>query len=158
MNRTWSGQEEKYAWHWNHETYKKLGNVLFLISKGTPEARTEAYHEYIEIKRWFMVEEFEEFIEKLDIFRVSKNCKPLRDIITEIYREMLPCTEYKAKYGRYYSDIMPDLELLIPREQQKPNGVLPKAKTENICKPEIKPEHVFKINRKLKVEQMSLFG
>lgn len=156
MNRTWSGQEEKYAWHWNPETYKKLGNVLFLVSKGTPEARTEAYHEYIEIKRWFMVEEFEEFIEKLDIFRVSKNCKPLRDIITEIYREMLPCTEYKAKQGVMYSDIMPDLDLLVSREDQKPSGVLPKVEQEETAKLDDKP--VFKINRKVKIEQLSLFG
>ena len=156
MNRTWSGQEEKYAWHWNPETYKKLGNVLFLVSKGTPEARTKAYHEYIEIKRWFMVEEFEGFIEKLDIFRVSKNCKPLRDIITEIYREMLPCTEYKAKQGVMYSDIMPDLDLLVSREDQKPSGVLPKVEQEETVK--LDTELVLKGNRTVKIEQMSLFG
>jgi len=156
MNRTWSGQEEKYAWHWNPETYKKLGNVLFLVSKGTPEARTEAYHEYIEIKRWFIVEEFEEFIEKFDIFRMSKNRKPLRAIITEIYREMLPCTEYKAKQGVMYSDIMPDLDLLVSREDQKPSGVLPKVEQEETVK--LDTELVLKGNRTVKIEQMSLFG
>jgi hypothetical protein len=108
LMRTWSGQDEKDAWHWCHETNQKLGNVIYLIATGTAANRTKAYDEFIDLKRWFLVEEFDACIENLDTYRKSRGAKPLLVMIEEIYKEKNPATDWKAKDGFRYADTMPE--------------------------------------------------
>lgn len=161
MSRTWSGQCEEHAWHWNDVTYKKLGDIVFLIYTGVSENRTKAYYLYIQLKGWFIPHEFETFMDKLDKLRKDAGVKPLRDIITEIYREMLPVSNWKAKDGIQYSDIMPPLNDLVPVEKQKPNGELSTipSTTVPVAAPVIQtvtqPAQVIK-PKTLEVEQLAL--
>jgi hypothetical protein len=125
---TWSGQPAETAWHWNPETYQKLGNIVYLLSTGKAEARTTAYNEYINLKRWFIVEEFEAYIDKLEIEQKKRDAKPLREIMEEIYNERSPQTHWNALEGPRYTFCLPPLDTIVPLELQKPNGILPAPK------------------------------
>jgi hypothetical protein len=99
--------------------------VIFLLSTGKADARTTAYNEYINLKRWFIVDEFESYIDKLDAHRSQQGVKPLRDIMEEIYNERSPQTNWNALEGPEYPICMPELDKLVPKELQRPNGILP---------------------------------
>ena len=121
--RTWSGQDAECAWHWNHETYQKLGEVIFLLSTGLAANRTQAYNLFIELKRWFVEDEFDEYINKLDTHRKSLGMRPLKNIINDIYKERSPQTGWQAKPGEPIPDVMPPLDTIVPPAEQRPNGV-----------------------------------
>ena len=156
IKRTWSGQDASAAWHWNPDTYQKLGNVVRLISTGKAEDRTKAYHEYIALKRWFFEDEFEEYISKLDAFRKEKKAALLRDIIKNIYWEMQPASQWIAKDGPKYSDIMPPLDELVPVEMQAPNGILPKPEPVPVVEKKLEPVTYEKVFKKVSIEQISM--
>ena len=158
QRRTWSGQHEEHAWHWNRETYQLLGNIIYLLSTGLAESRTKAYHAYIDLKGWFFEHEFEEYITKLDKWRVSEGAEPIRDMIKEVYREMQPATSWKALNGTQYSDIMPLLNELVPEKDQQPNGKLSTVIIEKppVVQPVVLPEKVVKPSKKIIIEQLQL--
>lgn len=108
---TWSGQPEESAWHWTPENCHKLGNVLLLLKCGTAAKREQAYQEFIELKRWFIEEEFDDYLNRLDDLRASMGSIPLRVLIEEIRGERAPVTGWKAKEGKAIDPVMlPEME------------------------------------------------
>ena len=100
---TWSGQSDKDALHWGSDTYKRLGNVIYLLHMGK---RDQAYQEFVELKRMFVVIEFDEYINALDNYRKLTGTLPLSDIIAQIRRERLPSTNWQAADGKNENDTM----------------------------------------------------
>lgn len=103
---TWSGQPEELAWHWTPENCQKLGHVIQLLKSGTAERREQAYQEFIEIKRWFVEEEFDDYLNRLEDFQVSMGGEPLRKVMEEIQRQRAPVTGWKAKPGTPIDPVM----------------------------------------------------
>lgn len=69
---THGGLPDSEALHWDGETYHKLGVIAYLLMSGNAKKAAEGYREFYELKRHFMVEEFDRLIESLDEFRREK--------------------------------------------------------------------------------------
>lgn len=111
MMNTWSGQPESAAWHWTDENRKKLGNVIYLLKSGGAKGREQAYQGFIELKRNFIEEEFDEYLNRLDDLRDSMGEPPLRKIMDEIRGERAPVTGWVAKEGAPVNPVMlPEME------------------------------------------------
>lgn len=103
---TWSGQADKDAWHWGPATYKRLGNVVYLLYMGGQKNREKAYQEFLDIKRMFIVPEFEEYISKLDAFRISNGTPSLSEVIQQIHKERTPQSKWLPAEGKKENDTM----------------------------------------------------
>lgn len=122
---TWSGQPESSAWHWTPENCQKLGCVVLLLKCGGAANREQAYQNFIEIKRNFIEEEFNDYLNRLEDFQVSMGGEPLRKTIEEIQGSRKPVTGWKATEGRAIEPVM------LP-EMEADNAVVNARMTENI--------------------------
>jgi hypothetical protein len=80
MNFTHGGLPESKAWHWNHETYQKLGHIVYLLTSGDQRERQTGYCEYFAMRRQFMSKEWDDQIKRIDEFREEKGHCPLSDL------------------------------------------------------------------------------
>lgn len=68
---THGGMDQSEAFHWDTTTYTQLGDIVFKLMSGRAELRKKAEQEYWQLKRFFMKDEFEDYIKKLDHYRIE---------------------------------------------------------------------------------------
>lgn len=71
MARTFGGMPEKDASHWDASTKQELGKVLWLIISGNPDKRRNGYNAWYNLKRCFMLDEWNGYLTTLDELRQS---------------------------------------------------------------------------------------
>lgn len=79
----------KEPWFWEDRTYKMLGEILFKLCAGDSKKRREAYISFYEMKRHFYSEVFENYIERLDMFRIGEGFTTMRELIKIARSEMV---------------------------------------------------------------------
>ncbi len=77
------------ASHWDEYTYQLLGKAIEGILSHAPDLRRKGYSAFRALKREFMVEEWDEYLNRLDNYRRSRGAKPILAIIEEIGSELI---------------------------------------------------------------------
>jgi hypothetical protein len=85
---TFGGLPETSAFHWDDETYQKLGNIVFLIMSGNKDKALRGYIEFYQLKRNFLEYEFDGFIKALDLYREKKGFESITSIINSLGEQM----------------------------------------------------------------------
>jgi hypothetical protein len=89
---------------WDKCSYQELGEIIHLLSKGLKESRRKAVGKYFEMRRYFIKEVFEDYVDALDQMRVEKGFPKVRDEIDAVRHELI-------KYGSP-TDMSPKPEYL----------------------------------------------
>ena len=115
---TFGGIPKAQALHWDTKTRQVLGNIVYLLTSGTPHNRKKAQSEWFILKRQFMLAEWDEYLDRIDAYRENLGAPTLRSMIAEV------CNELRESYPNYMplehkpvsSSISPDGEpvQLIP--------------------------------------------
>ncbi len=85
---THGGYPASQAYHWNTENHQKLGDILYRLLCGNREKRYQARQDFFRMKRHFMLDEWDEYIDKVDRLRASKGVKTLTQYIDESSGEL----------------------------------------------------------------------
>lgn len=89
VNFTHGGLPEPGAWHWNKETYQKLGHIVFLLNSGDQRERYSGYCEFFSMRRMFMSQEWDAQIKRIDDFREEKGHKAISEIVNDARGQMI---------------------------------------------------------------------
>lgn len=76
------------AHHWNQENHQKLGDILYRLLCGNPQKRHQARIDFFRMKRHFMLDEWDEYIDKVDRHREQCGVKTLTQFIDDSSGEM----------------------------------------------------------------------
>lgn len=82
--RTIAGYPEKNALHWTEETHQRLGKVICMLSQCKPDEWKTGWLEFIYMWDRFFQEEWTNYIEKLDRFRVHHGTMKIFDVIDDV--------------------------------------------------------------------------
>jgi hypothetical protein len=89
INFTHGGLPEDQAWHWNNDTYQKLGHIVFLLNSNDSRERQNGYNEFFAMRRMFMSHEWDAQIKCIDDFRKEKGHKPIHEIVALARSQMI---------------------------------------------------------------------
>jgi hypothetical protein len=98
MQFTHGGLIPSEAWHWNKETYQKLGHVVFLITDSRPEKQREGYQCFFALRRFFLPDEWQSQIDRVDEFRKERLRPSLSEIIARVQQELIKNGTEKIAY------------------------------------------------------------
>lgn len=116
MKRTWGGIPETEAFEWNDHTKKQLGAIIGDIHSGNPARQKKGYIDYYELKRHFMVNVWDEFIDRVDNFRVQKGFLRVEAMVREIGKRV---TDLNIKSNPLPKSDPPDISKIINTTQPK---------------------------------------
>lgn len=108
-NFTHGGLPAGQAWKWEEKTYQKLGDIVFKLMSGNSEMRRKAHSDYWELKRHFMKEDFESYIESLDKYRVERGFQPVQKMIIDAGKEVVLVEPFP--------EVVPDIPVVIPSKE-----------------------------------------
>jgi hypothetical protein len=80
MKLTHGGLPEDQAQHWTDANKKKLGNIVMML-QSTVDLRKKAYIDFYEMKRYFFVEEWDQFILILNTFRKDQGFGTMQELL-----------------------------------------------------------------------------
>lgn len=86
---TFGGMPLSDAKHWDDETKKELGSIVYKITSGKSKLRLEGHNEYYEFKRFFTREEWDEYVDALERYRESLGHRRVGDIVREIGKQLV---------------------------------------------------------------------
>lgn len=89
MKYTHGGLPEDQAKHWDKETYQELGRIVVKLATGTAIEQHEAQKDYWRLKRYFMADEFDSMISRLDEFRVERGFIPVETMIGNVTEQVI---------------------------------------------------------------------
>jgi hypothetical protein len=89
MKYTHGGLPEDQAKHWDKETYQELGRIVVKLATGTAIEQHEAQKDYWRLKRYFMAEEFDTLINRLDEYRVERGFTPIGIMIDNVAEQIV---------------------------------------------------------------------
>lgn len=110
MKRTHGGIPEAQAKHWDKFTYQGFGEILYKIISGHKDKRIQGWQEFHTLKRWFMVDEWNEFIERLDQYRIDHGFEPVTKLIDQISSEITKKSSDTPPPKEIFT--LPDMETL----------------------------------------------
>lgn len=148
-NLTFGGIPKEEAWHWDDRTYKLFGDIVYKLTSGMRAMRTQAYNDYYHLKRYFMLDEWDELIVRLEEHRAKLGAKQtIEEIIQEISKQVVA---NRGIAGPAEGDVskIPELEKVAP-VKSTPSHVNTSG--------EIKHENICHVKESEVCEQLSLFG
>jgi hypothetical protein len=77
MKFTHGGIPETDAWHWDDRTEKILGQAIADLYSGSAESQRKGRIAFYELKRYFMLPEWNQYLFRLDQYRVGIGHKPV---------------------------------------------------------------------------------
>lgn len=108
-NFTHGGLPAEQAWKWEEKTYQMLGAIVFKLMSGNSEMRRKAHSDYWELKRHFMKEDFESYIESLDKYRVERGFNSVQKMIIDAGKEIVLVEPFP--------EVVPDVPVVIPSKE-----------------------------------------
>lgn len=108
-NFTHGGLPAEKAWKWDTSTYQMLGAIVFKLLSGNSEMRRRAHSDYWELKRHFMKEEFESYIDSLDKYRVERGFQSVQKMVMDAGKEIVLVEPF--------SEVVPENPLVIPSKE-----------------------------------------
>lgn len=85
------------AYAWTQETYQALGSIVCDLVSGAPDRAIKAYGDYHELRRHFIADVFDAYLDKLDQWRQKIGRPAIRELIEKVsyelieYKKALPC-------------------------------------------------------------------
>ena len=85
---TVGGYLESEAWAWDNEAFQALGSVVFNLASGKPDLLRKALANFLELRRHFMADVFDQYVDALEELRRESGHRGIREQIDEV-REAL---------------------------------------------------------------------
>lgn len=108
-NFTHGGLPVEQALKWDAGTYQVLGAIVFKLMSGNSEMRRKAHSDYWWLKRHFMKEEFESYVESLDKYRVERGFQSVQKMILDAGKEIVSVEPFP--------EVVPDIPVVIPSKE-----------------------------------------
>lgn len=77
------------ALHWNEETYQRFGKIVFSLMSGNNKTAEQGYVDYFAMKRLFNKKEFEDVINRLNVFRENKNLVTIPEMVEHVKNQLV---------------------------------------------------------------------
>lgn len=77
------------ALHWNDETYRRIGDIVYRLMSGNAASAQKAHNDFYEMRRHFIKEEFDDTIAELDAFRAKRNMPGVIEMIVKVQKQIV---------------------------------------------------------------------
>jgi hypothetical protein len=73
---------------WNEETYQRIGNIIFLLSKSAAKERRAGFIELYEMRRHFMQNDWYSMMKRLNDFRRGKGMPEIEEMADQVSADL----------------------------------------------------------------------
>jgi hypothetical protein len=89
MSYTIGGYPQEEAAEWNKETRQEFGACIYRLYSESPNIRLQGYLRYHELRRRFMLSDWDKEVSGIDQYRKEVGAKPIVDMIEEVRYEIV---------------------------------------------------------------------